>query len=93
MDSYLKTRDKQSNCRREENQHRNLRQGSDTVNGGGQQAFLFRLKDIFKRAWQGREEKSTLYCINESLTLDGLFSTALFFAQNSAINLAFMQVF
>lgn len=39
------------------------------------------------------EEKPTLYCINESLTLDGRFSAALFCASNSAINLAFMQVF
>lgn len=39
------------------------------------------------------EEKSTLYGINESLTLDGHFSTALVCASNSAINLAFMQVF
>lgn len=38
---------------------------------------LFLLNDIFKMAWQGREEKSTFYYINESLTLDGRFPTAL----------------
>ena len=60
----------------------NIRKGSDTVNSGGQQAFLFLLKDIFKRAWQRREKKSALHCL--SLTLDGYFPAALFCACNCA---------
>lgn len=44
---HHKNRDKRNNCRCEEKQPRNLWKESDTVNSGGQQAFLFLLRDFF----------------------------------------------